>query len=128
LNYIFISGFCKIRNFQVITPGDRVKGDETGLDDFLSGMYARLSLSYPKFYKMDAQSKAGFLATECLLKDVDVASYSPDTIAVVLSNATASQDTDIRYQATVDVALLPEQASDQSGRKLDQQRHREGCP
>ena len=64
-------------------------------------------MAYPKFYKMDPQSKLGLLASEILLRDVPLTDYVPDEFAVTLSNAAASLDTDHRYQATVHQAPSP---------------------
>jgi hypothetical protein len=63
-------------------------------------VYAREGISYPKFYKMDALSQLGFLAAELLLREVFMA-HAPEDVGVVLSNANASLDTDIRYYKTV---------------------------
>jgi hypothetical protein len=51
---------------------------------------------------MDNLSKLGWLAAELLLSDgFDVAEYRPEDIAIVLSNASSSLDTDYKYFATV---------------------------
>jgi len=63
--------------------------------------YRSLSIDYPKFFKMDALSKLGFLAAEMLLKD-DAERFMPrEDIALVAFNRSASLDTDINFQATI---------------------------
>jgi hypothetical protein len=70
----------------------------TPLEDFLEQAYTWLQPGYPKFYKMDRLSKLGFLAAEVLLKDRKLSvEAGPEAVALVLSNAHASLDTDIRY-------------------------------
>ncbi|HEY9261704.1 beta-ketoacyl synthase N-terminal-like domain-containing protein [Chitinophaga sp.] len=76
---------------------------EQGLElpDFLRAGYDRFSGQYPKFHKMDALSKLGWLAAEVLLKDTRVNTLPPEQVGMVLSNRSSSLDTDLRYYATV---------------------------
>lgn len=68
----------------------------------LTEIYEHLQPAYPKFYKMDQLSKLGWLATEILLnQEFRDRNYPPDKVGIVLSNANASLDTDIRYYETV---------------------------
>ena len=68
----------------------------------LNEAYVRMGLNYPKFHKMDPQSRLGLLATEALLANTGVRErHAPDRIGVVLHNADASLDTDLRYAAGV---------------------------
>ncbi|MBC9912270.1 hypothetical protein [Chitinophaga varians] len=71
------------------------------LQEWLRAGYDRFSGQYPKFHKMDALSKLGWLAAEVLLKHAPVQALSPETVGMVLSNRSGSLDTDIRYYATV---------------------------
>jgi hypothetical protein len=72
-----------------------------GLPDFLVSIYHHFEIKYPKFYKMDNLCKLGWLATEILLKDSFLAAeYQPESIGVVLANASSSLDTDIKYYET----------------------------
>lgn len=51
---------------------------------------------------MDQLSKLGWLAAELLLSNgFEATEYRPEEVAVVLSNASSSLDTDYRYFATV---------------------------
>lgn len=110
---------------------------------FLEQVYASEAIAYPKFYKMDALSQLGFLATELLLAGTPLAdvrtraaggaaaaggpdasggaaasggpdasggpapsgggsgAFGPGDVGVILSNASASLDTDVRYYRTV---------------------------
>jgi hypothetical protein len=71
------------------------------LDEFLVAVYRYLDIQYPKFHKMDHLSKLGWLASEILLQNpFDKEKYAPEEVGIVLSNAQASLDTDIRYYET----------------------------
>ena len=84
------------------------KGVGTNLDSFLSEAYPFLKLSYPKFYKMDPLSKLGLIASEVLLRESDWKQhYKPDQIALVLANAHASLDTDVRYLESTNTMASP---------------------
>jgi hypothetical protein len=94
-----ITSFSHIRNRALFRDGELFCRDLRGsLDDFLDSAFQALEVNYPKFYKMDASSKLGFLAAELLLKEISLrAEYKPEQVAVILSNAHASLDTDVRY-------------------------------
>lgn len=92
----FINDYCIIRDFEVLTRGNRIGVQASTVDEFLSKLYEKIDPPYPKFYKMDKQSKFGFLAAEALLASTPLPQYS-DTVAVVLANSNASLDTDIKF-------------------------------
>ena len=98
-----ILGSCIISRETVYKNGEPVfsnKGKDT--ISFLESAYIYADARYPKFYKMDNLSKLGFLAAEILLKDnEEVKSYPAEEVGVILSNASASLDTDIKYYKTV---------------------------
>ena len=67
----YITSHAHIRNRAIFRQGELFCRDLRGsLDDFLDSAFQALALNYPKFYKMDASSKLGFLAAEMLLKDI----------------------------------------------------------
>jgi hypothetical protein len=69
---------------------------------FLLSAYRHFDLQYPKFYKMDPLSRLGWITTELLLgPGWDTSIYRPQDIAIVLSNAHSSLDTDYRYNETI---------------------------
>jgi hypothetical protein len=67
---------------------------------FLPALYAHFNWQYPRFFKMDNLSRLGWAAAELLLEGWDVGAYAPEAVAVVLSNANSSLDTDYRYTET----------------------------
>jgi len=105
----FINRYCHIQNRSLIREGNIIFTSASGkLDDFLEEAFKSLSLSYPKFYKMDRLSKFGFLASEILLKDMPLLpNYAPDQVALVFSNAASSLDTDFRFADSIKTIPSP---------------------
>src|SRR5580693_3164915 len=99
----YITASCVIRDNRIYMQGGIVwEQPRGGPADFLLACYQHFGFQYPKFYKMDQLSKLGWLAAELLLSDgLDLTDYRPEDIAVVLSNANSSLDTDYKYFATV---------------------------
>ncbi|HET6254176.1 MAG TPA: hypothetical protein VFE32_08885 [Puia sp.] len=97
-----ITASCVIRDNSIYRNGRLVwKSPSAGPADFLLSAYQHFDFQYPKFYKMDQLSKLGWLAAELLLTEgFNAADYRPEDVAVVLSNANSSLDTDYRYFAT----------------------------
>lgn len=95
----FISSYSHIRNRSLIRQGEIIyKNTEGKLDDFLDSAFQALSISYPKFYKMDQSAKLGFLGAEMVLQNSALGgSYKPEQVALILANAHGSLDTDVRY-------------------------------
>jgi hypothetical protein len=95
----YITGYCQIKDYQLAHQGEIVFTRQKGnLDTFLDTALTSLSIAYPKYYKMDRLSKLGFLAAEILIRGSDLMQhYRSGQVALVLSNAHASLDTDIRY-------------------------------
>ena len=69
------------------------------ISDLLS-LYQHFNWQYPKYYKMDNLSRLGWAAAELLLERWDARAYQPEEVAIVLSNANSSLDTDYRYTGT----------------------------
>lgn len=70
-------------------------------DEYILEQFRALDRPDIKFYKMDRLSKAAYIAAEKLLKGIKL----PDDrtkVAVVLYNRSASLDTDLKHQATLD--------------------------
>lgn len=99
----YITATCIISDHVVYSNGKAVfEAPATGGHDFLLSVYQHTDVQYPKFYKMDNLSKLGWLACELLLRQgFRRTDYRPEEVAVVLSNANASLDTDYKYFATV---------------------------
>ena len=95
----YITASCIINNHVVFKNAEKVfENKNTSLADFMLSVYQFLEIKYPKFYKMDNLGKIGWLASEILLKEISLADkYAAETIGVVLTNASASLDADIKY-------------------------------
>lgn len=98
----YITASCSISGNVVYKNSAAVfENKNAGLNDFLVSAYHHFGIKYPKFYKMDNLSRLGWLATEILLIDnFDTSEYAPETVGIVLANASSSLDTDIRYYET----------------------------
>ncbi len=69
--------------------------------DFVKTVFKQEQIVYPRFYKMDAIGKLGFLATELVLKNNKIEGYHPEAIGVVFSNSSSSLDTDLAHNETI---------------------------
>lgn len=75
----------------------------TDFNTFSKKLFKSLEIDYPKFYKMDNQSKLAFLASEILLKDENTLNENQD-IALVFANKNSSLDSDIKHQESIKAA------------------------
>ncbi len=102
-----ISKHVIINNAKLLVNGATILiGDnDTTLKELFKVWYTELGIEYPKFFKMDMLCQLAFLGSEALLRDTKVLNqYSKESIAILLSNSSASLDTDIRYQETISKA------------------------
>lgn len=99
----YITGHCVIRSQQVHCNGELLWEDTSAasLQEFLRNGYDRLAGQYPKFHKMDNLCKLGWLAAEVLLRAAPAVDHLPEQVSLVLSNRSASLDTDVRYYNSV---------------------------
>lgn len=107
----YITSSCIIAGNQVFKDG-QLYFEAAGLplSDFLTAVYRHLELSYPKFHKMDNLSKLGLLANEVLLQPgFNREKYRPEEVGILLSNASSSLDTDIKYFETAKTIASPAQ-------------------
>lgn len=99
-----IKSFCHIKSQSIWLNAKPVfQSGEENFSDFAKGAYRFLNVSYPKFFKMDNLSKLAFLAAEVLLKEEQLDELE-NNIALVLSNRSASLDTDRKHQASIENA------------------------
>jgi hypothetical protein len=106
---LYIVSSCSVNNHAVQKDGKTVFTDKPGtLSSFLLTAYHHFGFQYPKYLRMDNMSRLGLLATEVLLKDsFQPAAYRSEEIGVVLSNSSASLDTDFKYYETVSQMASP---------------------
>jgi 3-oxoacyl-[acyl-carrier-protein] synthase-1 len=93
---------CQITNDMVVLNGQTIVTRAEESDTWLADIYHAIGMQYPKFFKMDNLCKAGTLAAEILLRDIDFdrEAVKPDW-AVVLMNSASSLDDDRHYQTTI---------------------------
>ena len=93
---------CEITGDTVVLNGQTLVTRTGQSDTWLADIYRHIGMAYPKFFKMDNLCKAGTLAAELLLKDMDFdrETVKPDW-AVILMNSASSLDDDRHYQTTI---------------------------
>ena len=96
---VTISHFCKIKNSTIAKDSQLLfQSKATLFQQFSEEAYRFCQVNYPKFHKMDNLSKLAFLSSEFLLQEFPIAkSYNPYRIGIILSNKSASLDTDNKY-------------------------------
>lgn len=103
-NMNLITSYAHIKNNQVSVNGEIVFQSDMSLSvvEFLSETYKALGVSYPKFHKMDAQCKLGFLCAEFALKGTTfLTDHDLSQVAIVLSNSASSLETDRVHQHSI---------------------------
>lgn len=75
---------------------------ERGEEQWITSAYRALGVSYPKFFKMDLLSKAGFVAAEALMSALGCEPTEPKpSTAIVLANSWSSLGDDVDYQSHI---------------------------
>ena len=96
-----IIAHCIIRGNAIVLNGKVIyqQDDKSmNLEEFLTTVYRRWEINYPKFHKMDLLSKLAFITAEKLMK---MGSINPQDLAIVLSNKSSSIISDITYQKSI---------------------------
>jgi 3-oxoacyl-(acyl-carrier-protein) synthase len=87
------------------------KGTKPDFYQRISDEFHRLNRPNLRFFKMDSLSKLGYVTSEYLLSNVQLAGkYQPQEVGIVLANRSSSLDTDLAHQRIVE-QHLPEGAS-----------------
>ena len=104
-----VTGFVRISGNAVICDGEVLIQPDVrdGPDKFLERVYETAGIDYPRFYKMDKLSGAGFLAAEVLTRKYPVDKIPASAKGIILSNRNASLETDRRYLEAVRKAPSP---------------------
>jgi hypothetical protein len=104
----YIISSCLISANRVYQNGRVIFESPGTAEVFLNAVYAHIEIAYPKFHKMDSLSKLGFLAAEILLKNRNPENKLSETeTGLVLSNANASLDVDLKYVKTIQAGASP---------------------
>lgn len=103
-----ISASCLISSNKICKDGGIIFEKPGSAEFFLDSVYAHFEIAYPKFHKMDNLCKLGFLATEILLQGREhEKKYKETETGLVLSNAHASLDVDLKYVKTIQSGASP---------------------
>jgi 3-oxoacyl-[acyl-carrier-protein] synthase-1 len=94
--YSYINNsFASVNGKKRLVAGAPEKGK------FLTALYRKLNIDYPKFFKMDTLSKLGFLASE-LIFEGDKQRFIPrEDGAVICFNRSSSLEADTLFQASI---------------------------
>lgn len=95
-----ITAYCNLRADEALLNGEVIARRDAGSEDsWFKQIYKQQELAYPKFYKMDVLSQAGYLASELIKRANPCISeaYADDEIALVFANASSSSETDRRF-------------------------------
>ena len=79
-----ITSYCHLHDNKVIVNDRLIYYQENILKfaDLLKSVYKQEQIVYPKFYKMDAISKLGFVTAELVLKEKSIEGYLPGMVGV----------------------------------------------
>jgi hypothetical protein len=103
-----ISASCLIYRNKIFKNGITIFEKPGSAESFLDESYAHFEISYPKFHKMDKLCKLGFLAAEILLQGRDhEKKYNETETGLILTNANASLDVDLKYAKTIQTGASP---------------------
>lgn len=90
-----------IANSRLFIDGNLVlQGESPIFVKFLKEVYKFAEIKYPKYYKMDALSKLGFVASEVLLQDQNIAEQA-ERVGIALGNRASTYLVDTKHQETI---------------------------
>jgi Beta-ketoacyl synthase, N-terminal domain len=105
---LYITASCLISRNNIFKNGYAVFEHPGSAGSFLDETYTHFEISYPKFHKMDALCKLGFLAAEFLLKDTGhEKKYDGSETGLVICNSHGSLDVDLKYAKTIHSGASP---------------------
>jgi len=77
-----------------------ITDEELADSNFVTAVYRKCGFGYPKFFKMDNLSKAGFVTSELICKELDE-SFDRKDCGVILFNRISSLTTDRNFENTI---------------------------
>ncbi len=96
-----IKSWIKITDKSVSLNGKMMDFHSSG-NALLAEIYRNKVKDYPKFFKMDALCKLGFLGSELVIQDEKTDRFVPrEDRAVILFNRSGSLNADVNFQATL---------------------------
>jgi 3-oxoacyl-[acyl-carrier-protein] synthase-1 len=100
---LIISKYSYINNSFASVNGKKfAENNEPEKGKFLTALYRKLNVDYPKFFKMDNLSKLGFLASELILAEDKQRFTHREDGAVICFNRSSSLEADTLFQASIE--------------------------
>ena len=97
-----ISSWVRITSEKITSSFDISNFTEHADNQNVTNIYRKLNIDYPKFFKMDGQSKLGFVGAYILLDDIRAELHANDeAVALLFANSSSSLQTDRKYQETI---------------------------
>lgn len=89
-----------------ITPngvyGSAKENVQESTDQSVTGIYRKLNIEHPKFFKMDSQSKLGFVGSYILLDEIrSELEMNDEAVSLLFANRSSSLKTDRQYHKSV---------------------------
>ncbi|MDR2449727.1 MAG: hypothetical protein LBD52_07195 [Prevotellaceae bacterium] len=88
--------FASVNGKKLVVTGAPEKGK------FLTALYRKLNVEYPKFFKMDTLSKLGFLASELIFENGKQRFIPREDGVIICFNRSSSLETDILFQSSLE--------------------------
>lgn len=99
---IEIKAWCRITNNKVLLNGEELQIPIKENTSWLTNIYKSLKIDYPKYFKMDKLSKSGFLASEIIMRKLNIEPLKPKpNWSIILMNNSSSLETDKEFQKTI---------------------------
>ena len=92
--------WVRVRKDSIVIKGNMLATENTG-QAMLKEVYKKCIGGYPKFFKMDALCRLGFVASELLLQQESPRVVNTEHRAVILFNRSSSLCDDRNYQETI---------------------------
>ena len=109
----FITSYCHLTHESCSVNGNViVERDPESDDNWFKQLYKNQEFVYPKFYKMDTLSQAGFILSEMIKRAQPsiMTSYQDDEIALLFANQFSSADSDLRFKKSYEEHGTPSPA------------------
>ncbi len=103
MNNLTIKKYVSVKSDALRINGEiaLANGSSADFGEFMKHIYHFYKVSYLKFFKMDALSKLGFIASKVLLIDDDSSRFEPEEKAIVVANRSSSLNTDVKYNQSI---------------------------
>jgi hypothetical protein len=96
-----VISYCRIdKNGVFVDDVELFGGCDAGVPAYFDSIFKHFEICYPRFAKMDAMSRLGFLTAEVLMRNIPASGCSPYECGILLGNSSSSLNTDFNYWDT----------------------------